>query len=198
MVSVSPSNRLRESGHAVRFVLLHVAALAVFAVPFTWPLVLWLAGSYLVRMFGVTAGYHRYFSHRSYKLGRVQQALMAVLAHEVGHLNAHHAMRMVLQQSGIAVLVTALAGDAVGMTILAALVPAALVNARYSREFELEADAYALALLKRHDRSPQSFIDVLKSFAEDQRMGDPRDPVLRYLSSHPDLEERIARAEAQR
>ena len=67
--------------------------------------------------------------------------LMAVLAHELGHLNARHAMRMVLQQSGIAVLVTALAGDAVGITLLAVLAPAALLNARYSREFELEADA---------------------------------------------------------
>lgn len=121
--------------------------------------------------------------------------LMAVLAHEVGHLNGRHAMRMVLQQSGIAVLVTALAGDAVGMTILAVLVPATLLNARYSREFELEADDYALALLARHDRSPQSFVDVLRRFSQDKRTADANDPVLRYLSSHPDLEERIRRAE---
>ena len=73
--------------------------------------------------------------------------LIAVLAHELGHLNGRHAMRMVLQQSGIAVLVTAVAGDAVGMTLLAAAMPAALLNARYSREFELEADDYAYALL---------------------------------------------------
>jgi Zn-dependent protease with chaperone function len=123
--------------------------------------------------------------------------LMAVLAHEIGHLRGRHAMRMVLQQSGIAVLVTALAGDAVGMTLLAVLVPAALLNARYSREFELEADAYALALLERHGRSKQSFIDVLRHFAADQRTADMRDPILRYLSSHPDLEERIRRAEAR-
>jgi stearoyl-CoA desaturase (delta-9 desaturase) len=31
-------------------------------------------------MFGVTAGYHRYFSHRSYKMGRAAQLAMAVLA----------------------------------------------------------------------------------------------------------------------
>ncbi|MGE0431532.1 MAG: acyl-CoA desaturase [Planctomycetota bacterium] len=35
---------------------------------------------YVVRMFGVTAGYHRYFSHRTYKMGRVMQFLMAFLA----------------------------------------------------------------------------------------------------------------------
>jgi stearoyl-CoA desaturase (delta-9 desaturase) len=88
-------SRLREPGHVVRFVLLHAAALSVFAVPFSWPLVWWLAGSYLIRMFGVTAGYHRYFSHRSYKLARLPQALMAVLAQASGQKSvlwwaAHH------------------------------------------------------------------------------------------------------------
>lgn len=35
---------------------------------------------YLVRMFGVTAGYHRYFSHRSFKTGRVFQFVLACIA----------------------------------------------------------------------------------------------------------------------
>ena len=122
--------------------------------------------------------------------------LIAVLAHELGHLNGRHAMRMVLQQSGIAVLVTAVAGDAVGMTLLAAAMPAALLNARYSRDFELEADNYAYALLHRHGRSLQPFADVLRRFANDQRTADPHDPLSRYLDSHPDLDERIRRTEA--
>jgi fatty-acid desaturase len=63
-----------------RFAALHLAALSVFLVPFDWSLPAWLVGSYLLRMFGVTAGYHRYFSHRSYKLGRASQVAMAFLA----------------------------------------------------------------------------------------------------------------------
>ncbi|GAB4570620.1 MAG: acyl-CoA desaturase [Rhodothalassiaceae bacterium] len=35
---------------------------------------------YAARMFGVTGGYHRYFSHRTYKTGRVFQFLLAFLA----------------------------------------------------------------------------------------------------------------------
>jgi stearoyl-CoA desaturase (delta-9 desaturase) len=42
--------------------------------------VLLAVASYYVRMFGVTAGYRRYFSHRSYKTSRVFQVLLAVLA----------------------------------------------------------------------------------------------------------------------
>lgn len=75
---------LRHYGTLGRFVLLHVAVLAVFVVPFETRLLWWLAGSYFLRVFGVTAGYHRYFSHRSYKLGRVAQAAMAVLAQTSG------------------------------------------------------------------------------------------------------------------
>src|SRR5262245_20250294 len=36
-------------------------------------------GLYYLRMFGITAGYHRYFAHRSYKTGRVMQFLLALL-----------------------------------------------------------------------------------------------------------------------
>ena len=80
---------------AVRFWSLHLAALSVFILPFTGGVLAWCVGGYLVRMFGVTAGYHRYFSHRSYKLGRVAQFLMAVLAQSSGQKGvlwwaAHH------------------------------------------------------------------------------------------------------------
>src|SRR6266705_2841999 len=36
-----------------------------------------LAVTFFGRMFFITAGYHRYFAHRSYKLGRVAQFVMA-------------------------------------------------------------------------------------------------------------------------
>jgi stearoyl-CoA desaturase (delta-9 desaturase) len=36
-------------------------------------------GLYFVRMFGVTAGYHRYFAHRSYKTSRSFQLLLALV-----------------------------------------------------------------------------------------------------------------------
>jgi stearoyl-CoA desaturase (delta-9 desaturase) len=35
---------------------------------------------YFVRIFGVMAGYHRYFAHRTFKTGRVFQCVLAVLA----------------------------------------------------------------------------------------------------------------------
>ena len=64
----------------ILFLTLHAAALGVVLFPFQWSLAGWLLATYSLRMFGVTAGYHRYFSHRSYKLGRTGQFLMAFLA----------------------------------------------------------------------------------------------------------------------
>lgn len=62
------------------FALMHVAAFAVFFVPFHWSLVAWLVGSYYLRMFAVTAFYHRFFSHRSYRLNRFWQFVAAFLS----------------------------------------------------------------------------------------------------------------------
>jgi stearoyl-CoA desaturase (delta-9 desaturase) len=82
-------------GAVALFVLIHVGALAAFLVPFHPALFGWFVASYALRMFAVTAGYHRYFSHRSYKLSRASQFLMAVLAQTSGQKGvlwwaAHH------------------------------------------------------------------------------------------------------------
>jgi stearoyl-CoA desaturase (delta-9 desaturase) len=53
-----------------------VPLLAIFTGVSRTALIL-LACTYFGRMFFITAGYHRYFSHRSYRLGRVAQAVFA-------------------------------------------------------------------------------------------------------------------------
>ena len=123
---------------------------------------------------------------------------LAVVAHEIGHLRGHHAMRLVLQDSGLAVLMTALAGDAVGTTILAAALPAVLLRTRYSRQFETEADDYAFAMLKRHGQSPQAFADLMRRLSLSKHEKEEPDSLDQYLSTHPATEERIRRAEQQR
>jgi len=62
---------------AVPFFLVHLAPFAAFFVEVTWQDWVLCAVLYVTRMFCITAGYHRYFSHRSYKMGRVAQFLMA-------------------------------------------------------------------------------------------------------------------------
>ena len=60
---------------------IHVAAVVgAIAVGWGWAAFAWLAGGYAVRMFAITAGYHRYFSHRTFKTGRAFQLVLALLA----------------------------------------------------------------------------------------------------------------------
>jgi stearoyl-CoA desaturase (delta-9 desaturase) len=65
---------------AIPFILVHVAALGVFLIPFKAWYVGLAVGLYYLRMFGVTAGYHRLFAHRAYKTSRIFQFLIAWLA----------------------------------------------------------------------------------------------------------------------
>ncbi len=62
------------------FVIFHLAALTAFLLPFHWSYPLLAVASYYVRMFWVTLGYHRYFSHRSFKTSRAFQFVLAFLA----------------------------------------------------------------------------------------------------------------------
>ncbi len=56
-----------------------VAAVAIFFVPVSAGAILLCIASYYLRMFVITAGYHRYFSHRSYKTSRIFQFMLAFL-----------------------------------------------------------------------------------------------------------------------
>jgi stearoyl-CoA desaturase (Delta-9 desaturase) len=82
--------------NGIPFFLVHLAAcIGVFLVPFEGWYVGLAVGLYYVRMFGVTAGYHRYFSHRTYKTSRAFQFLLAWLAMSSGEKGvlwwaAHH------------------------------------------------------------------------------------------------------------
>ena len=64
---------------ATTFLLLQLSVLLVFTTHFSWTGVALCAGSYLIRMFAITGFYHRYFSHRTYRMGRVTQFLAAFL-----------------------------------------------------------------------------------------------------------------------
>lgn len=78
-----PTRASDEKVHLVKsipFFAAHLMCLAVIWTGAPIKYVLACIALYYVRMFGVTAVYHRYFSHRSYKMGRVFQFLMALLA----------------------------------------------------------------------------------------------------------------------
>jgi stearoyl-CoA desaturase (Delta-9 desaturase) len=64
----------------IPFLLVHLSAFAAIWTGVTLGAVLLCVFLYWSRMWAVTAGYHRYFSHRSFKTSRVFQFVLAFLA----------------------------------------------------------------------------------------------------------------------
>lgn len=64
---------------SIPFFFMHAACLLVFWVGWSWPAVVVAAFLYAVRVFALTAFYHRYFSHRAFKTSRWFQFVWAVV-----------------------------------------------------------------------------------------------------------------------
>ena len=63
----------------IPYILLHLTCLLVLVVGVSWVAIIVFAASYFVRMFAITAFYHRYFSHKSFKTSRIMQAIFGFL-----------------------------------------------------------------------------------------------------------------------
>jgi stearoyl-CoA desaturase (Delta-9 desaturase) len=61
------------------FVAMHFACLLVLVYPPTWGLLALAGGGYLLRMWGITVGYHRYLAHRSFKTSRAFRFCMVFI-----------------------------------------------------------------------------------------------------------------------
>ena len=68
-------NRLLMASSPVVF--LHLACLGLFFTGFSWVAVAVLVLTFSARVFALTSGFHRYFSHRSFKTSRAFQFILA-------------------------------------------------------------------------------------------------------------------------
>ena len=123
-------------------------------------------------------------------LAEDEDDVVAVLAHEVGHLDGRHGVRAVIQDAFLSALIALIVGD---VSSLAAAAPAALLNARYSRSLERDADAYAVGVLRASNIRATRLADMLERMEAQQTRGGPNGPAgaFQYLSTHPTTDERL-------
>ncbi len=136
------------------------------------------------------------------------EALLGVLSHELGHVQRRHAARQLLQSAGVGFFLNLWAGD---VSTALATVPAILLNLNHSRDFEREADRYAIDMMLANGLSLEPmallFESMSRKAADDDEEGEGSDdeaaptspppdrrraPLPDYLSSHPGDAERIA------
>ena len=121
------------------------------------------------------------------KRARNDDEVLAVLAHELGHVYHRHTMRRLLEGSATALIIAGVTGDIASTTSLAAAAPALLLQLKYSRDNEREADVYAIELMRKAGIEPRHFGAILARLEDDE----PRRGMFpRFLSSHPPTEER--------
>jgi len=122
-------------------------------------------------------------------LAEHDEELVAVLAHELGHVRGRHALRQILQSAGVSALALVLLGDVTSASTLLSAAPA-LIEAKHSRDFEREADGFAKSWLDDHGIPPERFDAILcRMLAE---AGNDADSAFgRYLSTHPPTDERV-------
>ena len=127
------------------------------------------------------------------KLAKSRDELLAVLAHEIGHVEMRHSLRHIIQNSAVATVIAAITADAASLTIAVAGAPALLAQAKYSRDFETESDDFAFALLKKHGISPAAFATLMERLSKDT---EDAEEAFAFMSSHPITAERVKRARA--
>ncbi|MBN9427455.1 MAG: M48 family metallopeptidase [Burkholderiales bacterium] len=117
--------------------------------------------------------------------------VLAVLAHELGHVHERHGLRLLLQSSAVALVTSWYLGDFSGWL---ATGPTLLAQAAYSRDMEFAADDFAARLLRAQGRSSEPLVSMLEKLQNAPRRK-AADSKL-WLRSHPQTAERVERLRA--
>lgn len=96
------------------------------------------------------------------------EVLAGVLAHELGHVQHRHGMRMLVQVGVLGAVSSVVWGDYSGIL---ATVPVWLGQAHYSREAERESDAYSVAVLRDAGISPGVMVTLFDRLELFRRCG---------------------------
>lgn len=115
--------------------------------------------------------------------------VVAVIAHEIGHLAHHHSMRQLIQGTVVSLALAAWFGD---VSSLAVVLTGQILQSGYSREAEREADRYAAGLLQECCGSVTALVEALEALAAlDKRAANGRGEERSLFDSHPDTAARI-------
>lgn len=118
--------------------------------------------------------------------------VLAILAHELGHIKYRHSTRRIVAHGFYNVLLSLFAPDRTTADMANLMMSQSVVMA-HSRDAERAADQFAFDLLKQTGRSPAAFAKAMEKLADVYKLD--RKPTA-YASTHPSVAERIDAAKA--
>lgn len=146
--------------------------------------------------FALPGGYLTITDELVKRLEQQPDAILAVLLHEVGHVEHRHGMKLAAQATASTIVMSVLFSDLEGVTEAVLGTGTSLVQSAFSRDMERQADHFSTQSLLKLNKSPQAFAEAMQALTKDQ----PKEelmPWLEYLNSHPNTKERIEKATQQ-
>ena len=146
-----------------------------------------------VNAFAVPGG-HVFIHTGLLKVVSKPEELAGVLAHEMAHVTQRHAIRNLIESSGLYLIVQYFFGDASGLLAAMANSSQLLLKQKYSRDLEREADDVGWSYLVQAKINPRGMIDFFEKMkTEEAKLPVGTGPAWELLSTHPSTDERIRR-----
>lgn len=122
------------------------------------------------------------------------QELMALLGHEYGHVEGRHTLKTLFRGASLYFILSVFVGDVGALGGVLIQQAETLQSLSYSREFEREADAYALKFLCSNQTDPGAAIRLFQLMKKQEKNISQDWAMLR---THPLTDERIENAGKQ-
>jgi Zn-dependent protease with chaperone function len=125
------------------------------------------------------------------------EEVAGVLAHEMAHVQERHSLRSLIEQLGLLVLVQLFLGDATGIQGVLVAAGPQLLSLKFSRDFELEADASGFGYLVDAGLDPSGMASMFRKLDAQHGTGVAGlDDTLALLQTHPPARERFEALDA--
>lgn len=117
--------------------------------------------------------------------------VLAVLAHELAHVEKRHSLQQMVGDLGTAVILSSLFGDFQGISGFITTQGSDLISVSYSRDYEMESDLIAIDYLVEAKINPEGVISFFERISNKNDMLE----IPEFMSTHPLTEERINSAQ---
>lgn len=133
-------------------------------------------------------------------VGDDQEAFLAVIAHELGHVRARDSMQAVYRNAGLGIMLEVITGGS-GAGQQLVLIGGQLNQLRHTRKQENRADEAAFDIMTRADLNPaalaRAFAAIIGHASENGDEETGRFSTPDWFKSHPDTDQRIEQAKSQ-
>lgn len=121
--------------------------------------------------------------------------LMGVIGHEIGHVMLHHSRKALQKQLNTSAVIDAASSASSRIAALSesqlGAIGETLLNAKYSRKQETEADEAGYNFLVKNGRNPWGMVSAFEKMQSLEGSGTMSGTIAKMFSSHPDTAARI-------